>query len=71
MKRNRLRNGLVSFIVVAVLLALAVLLGVFRPSTVAPGVQQPLTDAQMQATFPKARIIRLRASGAIDGYDLH
>lgn len=33
--------------------------------------EETLTDAQMQATFPKARIIRLRASGALDGYDLH
>lgn len=59
MKSNRLRNGLVGFIGVAVLLALAVLLGVFRPSTVAPDVQQPLTDAQTRELLPRGRELAL------------
>ena len=59
MRRNRLRNGLLVLAVVVALIAIAILLGLFRPSTVAPGVEQPLTEAQIQELLPRGRELAL------------
>ena len=59
MRRNRLRNGLLGLAVVTVVVAVAILLGLFRPSTVAPDVKQPLTEAQIQELLPRGRELAL------------
>lgn len=59
MRRNRLRNGLLGLAVIAVVIAVAILLGLFRSSTVAPGVEQPLTEAHTQELLPRGRELAL------------
>lgn len=59
MKRRGLRNTFLIILALLVLLALAVLLGAFRSSSVAPGVQQPLTEDQTRELLPRGRELAL------------
>ena len=59
MKTKRLRNSLLALVGLLVLFALAVLLGLFRSSSVAADAKQPLSEAEMQALIPKGRELAL------------
>ena len=59
MKSKRLRNSVLAVVVLLVLLALAVLLGFFRSSSVSADVKQPLTDAQKHDLLPAGRELAL------------
>lgn len=55
MKRHGLRNTLLVILVVLALLALAVLLGAFRSSSVDPAAREPLSEEQMRELLPRGR----------------
>lgn len=59
MKRHGLRNTLLVVVVVLALLALAVLLGLFRSSSVDPSAKQPLTEEQKRELLPRGRELAL------------
>ena len=59
MQRHRLRNSLLVIACLGALLALAVLLGWFRTSSVAENAKQPLTAAQKQDLLPVGRELAL------------
>lgn len=54
-----LRKILLAVLAVIILFALAVFFGLFRTSSVAPGVNQPLSEAQMQELRPRGRELAL------------
>ncbi|SUV67171.1 dehydrogenase, cytochrome C subunit [Bordetella avium] len=58
-KKHGLRNTFLGIVAVVIVLGLAVLFGAFRSSSVAPGVDQPLTDAQMQELRPRGQELAL------------
>ena len=45
MKSHTLRNSLLGILILLIVLSIAVLVGVFRSSSVAPQAKQPLSDA--------------------------
>lgn len=59
MKSHKLRNWILIIIALAALVALAILLGVFRTSSVAPQAEQALTQEQMQVLIPRGRELAL------------
>lgn len=58
-KSHRFRNTLLVIVVLGIVLAIAVLLGAFRSSRVAPGVDTPLSSDQMQQLLPRGRELAL------------
>lgn len=59
MKNRKLRNVLLAIIVVMFIVALAILFGLFRTSSVGADVEQPLTPEQMQDLIPRGRELAL------------
>ncbi|MDM0014634.1 cytochrome c [Variovorax sp. J22P168] len=59
MNRHPLRNTLLVIVVLGAIVALAILLGAFRSSSVAPGVEQPLSADEMKRLVPKGRELAL------------
>ncbi|MVW70840.1 c-type cytochrome [Bordetella sp. 15P40C-2] len=59
MKRRGLRNTILIILAVLIVATLAVLLGAFRTSSVAPGVDQPLTEDQKRELLPRGRELAL------------
>lgn len=59
MKSHRLRNSILAIIVLGALVALPILFGLFRQSSVAPQAQQPLSAEQMQSLIPRGRELAL------------
>lgn len=59
MKSHTLRNSLLGILILLIVLSIAVLVGVFRSSSVAPQAKQPLSDAQMHDLIPTGRELAL------------
>ncbi|MBC8719730.1 c-type cytochrome [Ochrobactrum sp. Marseille-Q0166] len=59
MKSHRLRNSILAIIVLGALVALPILFGLFRQSSVAPQAQQSLSAEQMQSLIPRGRELAL------------
>lgn len=59
MKNHTLRNWILAVLAIGVVAALAVLLGLFRTSDVAPQARQPLSPEQMHALIPRGRELAL------------
>ena len=59
MKNRTLRNSILFIIAIGVVVALAVLLGTFRMSSVVSQADQPLSPEQMQALIPRGRELAL------------
>lgn len=59
MKSHRLRNSILAIIVLGALVALPILFGLFRQSSVAPQAQEPLSAEQMQSLIPRGRELAL------------
>ncbi|TGV04979.1 cytochrome c, partial [Alcaligenaceae bacterium 429] len=50
-----LRKVIITVILVAVVVCIAILLGAFRSTSVAPGVDKPLSADEMQQLIPRGR----------------
>lgn len=59
MKKHWLRNTIMIVILLGVLVALAILFGVFRSSSVASSAHEPLTDKEMTELIPRGRALSL------------
>jgi len=59
MKNHKLRNGILIVLVLGAVVALAILLGAFRSSSVASDVDTPLTTEEMQRLLPRGRELAL------------
>lgn len=59
MKRHTLRNSILIIIAILVVVALVVLFGLFRSSSVAPQARQALSREQMRALAPRGRELAL------------
>jgi len=59
MKSHRLRNSILAIIVLGAVVALAILFGLFRMSSVAPQAEQALSPAQMKDLIPRGRELAL------------
>ena len=59
MKSHALRNSIFVVIAVVIVAALAVLLGLFRTSGVAPQAERALSPEQMKALIPRGRELAL------------
>lgn len=59
MKSHRLRNSILAIIVLGAVIALAILFGLFRMSSVAPQAEQALSREQMQSLIPRGRELAL------------
>lgn len=55
MKKNKLRSWIVAVIVIIVVVGFAILLGLFRTSSVAQQSREALSPEQMQALIPRGR----------------
>jgi len=59
MKSHSLRNGILIFLTLLIVLVIAVLLGAFRSNSVVPEAKQPLSETQLHDLIPKGRELAL------------